>query len=117
MKKLVLLLLGSSAFFISCSNETVALSGQEDQKTEAMQNFKKAVIIFNQPGNLPTAEEKRGDNYSQLNDRRLDLLVPASENLIKSTGIKSEDIVKSTNGNKDLIVEWALRIFNSNSNN
>lgn len=116
MKKIVLLLLGCSTFFISCSNEAMAVAGQEDVKSEAIQNFKKAVVDSNKPENLPTEEEKREIGYPKMNERRLDLLVPAAKNLIKSTGVKDDQIAKSANGNKEVIVEWALKIVNSNNN-
>lgn len=117
MKRTFLLLMAIFTLLTSCNNESIPTISQENQKTEAIQNFKRALISLNKPENLPTAEEKRASDFPQLNERRKDLLVPAAKGLIKSTGVKDEQIQKNTNGDKAILIKWAMNIFRDNYNN
>lgn len=111
MKRTFLLAAICCVMASSCSNESMQLSAQENQKTEAIQNFKKALKNLNSPENLPSDEEKRSPGYPEVNERRLSLLYSAAKGLIQSTGVKENEIQTATNGDKKATVQWALDIL------
>lgn len=100
----------------SCSNENTAVLTQENQKTEAVNNFKKALISFNKPDNQTTEAEKQAKEYPEMSERKLDILYPAAKGLIKSTGVKEEEMQRATNGDKKATLKWALEILNDHNN-
>lgn len=116
MKKLILcLLLVSSSIFNSCSSENAAVTNPETFKSPEMEAFAKAFKNLNRPENKPTAEEKRSGN-TELSDRRKKTLIPASLELIKSTGVTNQEIEQKTKGDMSAIIVWAIQI-NNNKNN
>ncbi|KFF01710.1 hypothetical protein [Chryseobacterium luteum] len=110
MKKLLL----SGAFAIltlaSCSNEGNAVNTVESMKTPQMENFDKAFKSLGDPQNRPTEEEKNR-NTSELSDRRKALLVPASKELILSTGVTEDELTRKTGGDMSQIIVWATQIY------
>ncbi|MFP3597499.1 hypothetical protein [Chryseobacterium sp. SIMBA_029] len=116
MKKAFLLMAACSLFLVSCSNENIPVLSQENQKNEAVQNFKQALTHLNNPENLPTEEEKRSPEFPEMSERRLDILYPAAKGLIKSTGVKDDELKKATNGDKKATLKWALEIFRDSNN-
>lgn len=110
MKKHLLL----SAFIIlgltSCSNERAAIDNVESMKGPEMANFNKALRSVNQPKNRPTPAE-RNQNSLELSDSRKELLVPASKDLILSTGISEKEMMRQTGGDKTKIIVWANKIY------
>jgi hypothetical protein len=110
MKKLFL----SSAFALlalaSCNNEGTAVNTVETMKTPQMENFDKAFKSLGDPQNKPT-EEERKRNTSELSDRRKALLVPASKELILSTGITEAELMRKTNDDMSQIIVWATQIY------
>lgn len=119
MKKTFLLAIACFIFLTSCSNESIATTAQENQKTEAVQNFKRAITAVNTSKDLPQSEEKQNPEYQfpQLSEKRKDILLPAAKSLIKSTGVKDEQIEKNTHGDKTKIILWAMQIFQDNYTN
>ena len=114
MKKLLL----SAAFAVlplaSCSNESSAANTVESMKTPQMENFDKAFKSLGEPQNRPTEEEKKR-NTSELSDRRKALLVPASKELILSTGITEAELMRKTGGDMSQIIVWATQIYMTKS--
>ncbi|PQA95822.1 hypothetical protein B0A69_05485 [Chryseobacterium shigense] len=110
MKKQLL----SAAFAIlilaSCSNEGTAVNTVENMKTPQMENFDKAFKSLGDPQNRPT-EEERKRNTSELSDRRKALLVPASKELILSTGITEAEMTRKTGNDMSQIIVWATQIY------
>ncbi len=110
MKKLFL----SSAFALltlaSCNNEGTAVNTVETMKTPQMENFDKAFKSLGDPQNRPT-EEERKRNTSELSDRRKALLVPASKELILSTGVTEAELMRKTGGDMSQIIVWATQIY------
>jgi hypothetical protein len=110
MKKLLL----SGAFAIltlaSCSNEGNAVNTVESMKTPQMENFDKAFKSLGDPQNRPTEEEKNR-NTSELSDRRKALLVPASKELILSSGVTEAELTRKTGGDMSQIIVWATNIY------
>lgn len=110
MKKHLLL----SAFLIlgltSCSNERAAIDNVESMKTPEMENFNKALRSVNQPKNRPTAAERKQHSL-EMSDSRKELLVPASKDLILSTGISEKEMMRQTGGDKTKIIVWANKIY------
>lgn len=93
---------------MSCATDN-ALVSNEPGRTVEMQNFEKAMKSLRDPQNRATAEEKRSGS-AELSERRKRLLVPASLDLIKSTGVSEDEIKKQTNGDITAIIVWALKI-------
>lgn len=100
----------------SCSNENTAVLSQENQKTEAVNNFRQALISFNKPENQTTEQEKQAKGFPEMSDRKLEILYPAAKGLIKATGVKDEEIVRTTNNDKKATLKWALEILNDHNN-
>ncbi|CEJ71039.1 hypothetical protein BN1195_03378 [Chryseobacterium oranimense G311] len=94
----------------SCSNEGSAVNTLETMKTPQMENFDKAFKSLGDPQNRPT-EEERKRNTSELNDRRKALLVPASKELILSTGVTEAELTRKTGGDMSQIIVWATQIY------
>lgn len=119
MKRTFFLLMASFALLTSCNNESIPTVTQENLKTEAVQNFKRAITTVNNSKDLPQSEERQSSGYQfpQLSEKRKDILVPAAKSLIKSTGVKDEQIEKATNGDKTKIILWAMEIFQENYTN
>ncbi|KXH85370.1 hypothetical protein [Chryseobacterium kwangjuense] len=119
MKKTFLFAIASIFFLTSCNNESIPAAAQDSQKTEAVQNFKRAITTVNTSKNLPLSEEKQNSEYQfpQLSEKRKDILLPAAKSLIKSTGVKDEQIEKATQGDKTKIILWAMEIFQDNYTN
>jgi len=114
MKKLLL----SAAFAIltlaSCNNEGPAVNTVESMKTPQMENFDKAFKSLGDPQNRPT-EEERKRNTSELSDRRKALLVPASKELIISSGVTEAELMRKTGGDMSQIIVWATQIYMTKS--
>ncbi|SFN12760.1 MULTISPECIES: hypothetical protein [Chryseobacterium] len=110
MKKQLL----SAAFVIltlaSCNNEGSAVNTVETMKTPQMEKFDKAFKSLGDPQNRPTEEEKKR-NTSELSDRRKALLVPASKELIISTGVTEAELTRKTGGDMSQIIVWATQIY------
>ncbi|KXH85525.1 hypothetical protein [Chryseobacterium kwangjuense] len=94
----------------SCNNESSAVNTVESMKTPQMENFDKAFKSLGDPQNRPT-EEERKRNTSELSDRRKALLVPASKELILSTGVTEAELTRKTGGDMSQIIVWATQIY------
>ncbi|MDP9960163.1 hypothetical protein [Chryseobacterium lathyri] len=110
MKKHLLLSAIAVMSLISCNNEGTAVSTVESMKTPQMENFDKAFKSLGDPQNRPTEEEKKR-NTSELSDRRKALLVPASKELILSTGVTEAELTRKTGGDMSQIIVWATQIY------
>ena len=95
---------------VSCNNESAAVNTVESMKTPEMDNFSKAFKSLGDPQNRPT-EEERKRNTSELSDRRKALLVPASKELILSTGVTEAELTRKTGGDMSQIIVWATQIY------
>ncbi|MCS3531861.1 hypothetical protein [Chryseobacterium sp. JUb7] len=112
MKKTFLFAVACFFAMTSCSNESIPAMAQENQTAEAVQNFKKAIITFNNAKDIPMFEKKRKNvPFPEMSEQRKDILLPAAKDLIKSTGIKEEQIEKTTHGDKAKMIAWAMEIF------
>ncbi|MGC5746948.1 hypothetical protein [Chryseobacterium sp. NFX27] len=110
MKKYCLLTAFTVLGLISCNNEGTAINNVASMKTPQMENFDKAFKSLGEPQNRPN-EEERKRNTSELSDRRKALLVPASKELILSTGITEAEITRKTSGDMSQIIVWATQIY------
>ncbi|GEN72391.1 hypothetical protein [Chryseobacterium lathyri] len=110
MKKLFLSAAFAALTLISCNNEGSAVNTVESMKTPQMENFDKAFKSLGDPQNRPT-EEERKRNTSELSDRRKALLVPASKELILSTGVSETELMRKTGGDMSQIIVWATQIY------
>ncbi|KXH85519.1 hypothetical protein [Chryseobacterium kwangjuense] len=110
MKKLILSAVIAVVTLASCNNENTATNTVESMKTPQMENFDKAFKSLGDPQNRPT-EEERKRNTSELSDRRKALLVPASKELILSTGITEAELTRKTGGDMSQIIVWATQIY------
>jgi hypothetical protein len=79
-------------------------------KTPQMENFDKAFKSLGDPQNRPTEEEKQRKT-SELSDRRKALLIPASKELIISSGITEAELTRKTGGDMSQIIVWATQIY------
>jgi hypothetical protein len=110
MKKLFLSAAFAALTLVSCNNEGNAVNTVESMKTPQMENFDKAFKSLGDPQNRPT-EEERKRNTSELSDRRKALLVPASKELILSTGATETELMRKTGGDMSQIIVWATQIY------
>ena len=110
MKKLFLSAAFAALTLVSCNNEGTAVNTVETMKTPQMENFDKAFKSLGDPQNRPT-EEERKRNTSELSDRRKALLVPASKELILSTGVTEAELMRKTGGDMSQIIVWATQIY------
>ncbi|MDR6923414.1 hypothetical protein [Chryseobacterium sp. 2987] len=110
MKKHFLLAAFATLTLISCNNEGNAVNTMESMKTPQMENFDKAFKSLGDPQNRPTEEEKKR-NTSELSDRRKALLVPASKELILSSGVTEAELMRKTGGDMSQIIVWATQIY------
>jgi hypothetical protein len=119
MKKTFLFAVACFFFLTSCNNESIPTVAQENLKSKAIQNFKRAITTVNTSKDLPMSEEKQNPEYTfpQLSEKRKDILIPAATSLIKSTGITESQIEKNTHGDKTKIILWAMEIFQDNYTN
>ncbi|NML70425.1 hypothetical protein HHL23_11510 [Chryseobacterium sp. RP-3-3] len=115
MKKLFLSAVFAALTLASCNNESVAVNTAESMKTPQMENFDKAFKSLGDPQNRPT-EEERKRNTSELSNRRKALLVPASKELILSTGVTEAEMTRKTGGDMSQIIVWATQIYMQKSN-
>ncbi|SHG04762.1 hypothetical protein [Chryseobacterium vrystaatense] len=105
------------AAFISCSTESTAVVNPVDaKKSGEIINFEKSIKSLTLPENLPTEEEKRNQKSIELSDRRKDILIPSALELIKSTGASDQEITNNTQGDRDKILTWAVKIYNEKLN-
>jgi hypothetical protein len=109
MKKCLLPVVFAILGLISCTNEGNVITTAENMKTTEMKNFRMAFKTLGEPQNRPTEEEKRS---SELSERRKALLVPASKDLILSTGVSQKEMMDKTKGNSGSIIIWANQIYN-----
>jgi len=109
MKKL-LLSAAAVICLVSCNNENASANTVQSMKTPQMENFDKAFKSLGDPQNRPTEEEKKR-NTSELSDRRKALLVPASKELILSTGVTENELMRKTGGDMGQIIVWATQIY------
>ncbi len=110
MKKYFLPAAFAALMMISCNNEGTTTNTVENMKTPQMENFDKAFRSLGDPQNRPTEEEKKR-NTSELSDRRKALLVPASKELILSTGVTETELMRKTGGDMGQIIVWATQIY------
>ena len=110
MKKHFLTAAFALLILTSCSNESSAVNTVETMKTPQMENFDRAFKSLGDPQNRST-EEERKRNTSELSDRRKALLVPASKELILSTGITETELTRKTGGDMSQIIVWATQIY------
>jgi hypothetical protein len=110
MKKHLLLSAIAIISLISCNNEGTAVNTVESMKTPQMENFDKAFKSLGDPQNRPTEEEKQRKT-SELSDRRKALLIPASKELIISSGITEAELTRKTGGDMSQIIVWATQIY------
>jgi len=110
MKKTILLIAFAVVGLISCNNEGAAVNTVSSMKTPQMENFDKAFKSLGEPQNRPTEEEKKR-NTSELSDRRKALLVPASKDLILSTGVTEAELMRKTGGDMSQIIVWATQVY------
>ncbi|HCA07520.1 MULTISPECIES: lipoprotein [unclassified Chryseobacterium] len=110
MKKLFLSAIVAVLTLASCNNEGSAVNTVETMKTPQMEKFDKAFKSLGDPQNRPTEEEKKR-NTSELSDRRKALLVPASKELILSTGVTENELTRKTGGDMSQIIVWATQIY------
>ncbi|MDQ0782910.1 hypothetical protein [Chryseobacterium sp. W4I1] len=110
MKKYFLSALIAVLTLSSCSNEGSAVNTVESMKSPQMENFDKAFKSLGDPQNRPT-EEERKRNTSELSDRRKALLVPASKELILSSGVTEAELTRKTGGDMSQIIVWATQIY------
>lgn len=108
MKKLLLLTGFAAVILTSCSAEENMVTTTESMKSTEMKNFRNAFKTLGEPQNRATEEEKRS---SELSERRKALLVPASKNLILSTGVSEKEMIEKTKGNSSSIIVWAYKIY------
>jgi hypothetical protein len=114
MKKLFISTVFAALTLASCNNEGSAVNTIESMKSPQMENFDKAFKSLGDPQNRPT-EEERKRNTSELSDRRKALLVPASKELILSTGITEAELTRKTGGDMSQIIVWATQIYTQKS--
>ncbi|MCT2564706.1 hypothetical protein [Chryseobacterium herbae] len=110
MKKQLLSAAFAILTLVSCSNESSAVNTVESMKTPQMEKFDKAFKSLGDPQNRPTEEEKKR-NTSELSDRRKALLVPASKELILSTGVTEAELTRKTGDDMSQIIVWATQIY------
>ncbi|SHG98864.1 hypothetical protein [Chryseobacterium vrystaatense] len=110
MKKLFMSAAFAALTLVSCNNEGSAVNTVESMKTPQMENFDKAFKSLGDPQNRPT-EEERKRNTSELSDRRKALLVPASKELILSSGITEAELTRKTGNDMSQIIVWATQIY------
>lgn len=108
MKKHLLLSAFTILGLLSCNNEGNVMNTTETMKTNEMQSFSKAFKSLGELKNRPTEEEKR---TPELSERRKALLIPASKDLILSTGITEKEMMEKTKGNSSSIIIWAHKIY------
>lgn len=112
MKKSILFLLIPLLGIISCANENIA-TATVLPKSEAVQKFNiavKKVAMLKDPVNT-----KRSIS-SELSDYKKDILLPDAKLLIASTGISISDIERQTNGDREAILTWAVKVYNEYNN-
>jgi flagellar motor protein MotB len=110
MKKHFLLTAFIVLGLISCTNEGTAANTVASMKTPQMENYDKAFKSLGDPQNRPT-EEERKRNTTELSGRRKALLVPASKELILSTGVTESELMRRTGGDMSQIIVWATQIY------
>ena len=110
MKKHLLLSAIAVISLLSCNNEGTAVNTIQSMKTPQMENFDKAFKSLGDPQNRPTEEEKQR-NTSELSDRRKALLIPASKELILSSGITEAEMTRKTGNDMSQIIVWATQIY------
>lgn len=104
------------ATFVSCSTENSIVNPIEVTKSSEVLNFEKSIKSLSKPENRETPEELRNKTSLELNDRRKDILIPSALELIKSTGAKDKEIADNTQGDRDKILNWAVKIYNEKLN-
>ncbi|KFF18092.1 hypothetical protein [Chryseobacterium sp. JM1] len=110
MKKYFLSAVIAVLALASCNNESASVNTVETMKTPQMEKFDKAFKSLGDPQNRPTEEEKKR-NTSELSDRRKALLVPASKELIISSGVTEAELSRKTGGDMSQIIVWATQIY------
>ena len=108
MKKCLLLAAFAILGLVSCTNEGNVIITAENMKTTEMKNFRMALKTLGEPKNRATEEEKRNP---ELSERRKAILVPASKDLILSTGVSEKEMMEKTKGNSGSIIVWAYKIY------
>lgn len=101
------------ALFFSCSTENSVAPPINPAKDEYVQNFEKSIKSLSKPENRETPEELQNKRSLELSDRRKDILIPSALALIRSTGVKEEEISKTTQGDRDKILTWAVKVYNT----
>jgi hypothetical protein len=101
------------AGFISCTTESSTINPMSTTKSEEVLNFEKSIKSLESPENRETPEEMKNRKSLELSDRRKDILIPSAIELIKSTGVKEKEISKTTQGDRDKILTWAVKVYNT----
>lgn len=96
----------------SCSNEMTAVNSLDTSKSVEVLNFEKAIKSLANPENRPSKEEIRNQKSLELSDKRKDILIPSALQLIQSSGLSEEKIRKEAKGDRELILKWAVKIYN-----
>jgi hypothetical protein len=110
MKKYFLSAVVAILTLSSCNNEGTAVNTVESMKSPQMESFDKAFKSLGDPQNRPT-EEERKRNTSELSERRKALLIPASKELILSSGVTEAELTRKTGGDMSQIIVWATQIY------
>lgn len=111
MKKNTFLIALLTLVLTSCNNERIAFETIENMQTPEMSNFQKAFRSLGELKNRPTAEEIKAQSSPELSDRRKDILLPSSKELIISSGVTYDEMLRKTNGDKAKIINWAREIY------
>lgn len=116
MKKITIAVLVAAVTLMSCNTERTAADSLYNPKAAEILNFEKAIMSLSRPENRSTEEERRSQKSLELSDRRKDLLIPSAVQLITSTGVSEKHVMKTTNGDRDAILTWAVKIYNAKKN-
>lgn len=100
------------AGLISCNTESTAINPASTMKSAEVLNFEKSIKSLSNPENRETPEEQRNRTSLELSDRRKDILIPSALELIRSTGVKEKEIKETTQGDRDKVLTWAVKIYN-----
>lgn len=101
------------AAIVSCSTESSTINPMSTTKSEEVLNFEKSIKSLFKPENAETPEEMRTHKPMELSDRRKAILIPSAIELIKSSGVKEKEINETTQGDKEKILTWAMKVYNA----
>lgn len=95
-------------------NNSIELKQNTHQKlfNPPLENFRLAMIKMSQKQYLPTKEYTQ-QHGSELSDERKQILLNPAKELICSTGISEEQLQSETQGDINLILNKAFKIYSS----